>query len=72
MTEWVSLVVLEALSLVLAEVETLVGALAGGSCPVETVSALALVVVSVRQEEAVGVPVAQGHFALGNLAPANR
>ena len=47
MAEWVSLVVLEALSLVLAEVETLVRALAGGSCPVETVSTLALVVVGV-------------------------
>ena len=69
MAEWISLVVLEALSLVLAEVEALVGALSGGSCAVETVSALALVVVGVGEEETVGVLVTKGHLTLGHSAP---
>ena len=69
MAEWVSLVVLEALSLVLAEVEALVGALSGGSCAVEAVSALALVVVGVGKEETVGVLVTKGHLALSHSAP---
>ena len=69
MAEWVSLVVLEALSLVLAEVEALVRALSRGSCAVEAVSALALVVVGVGKEETVGVLVTKGHLTLSHSAP---
>ena len=69
MAEWVSLVVLEALALVLAEVEALVCALSGGSCAVEAVSALALVVVGVGKEETIGVLVTKGHLALSHSAP---
>ena len=69
MAEWISLVVLEALSLVLAEVEALVGALSRGSCAVEAVSALALVVVGVGKEETVRVLVTKGHLTLSHSAP---
>ena len=72
MTEGIALFVLETFAFVLAVVQTLVCALSRSAGSIVAVSALALVVVSVRQEKAVGVPVAQGHFALGNLAPANR